>query len=83
MKRCAVCDYLEGHGSHWLNQPKNSRRYISWNPTHKEYQCSECYTSIRTTKETQEVEDAIKALETPDEYDEVCEVPSALSKMPF
>lgn len=82
MKRCAICDYLEGHGAEWLGLGPDKRRVI-WRHAHKEYQCDECFTQIREAKAEKELEDAIKALELPDEYDEVCEAPTPLSKMPF
>lgn len=80
MKRCAICDYLEGHGADWLGVGKD-KRMVVWRAAHQEYQCSECYDSIRTTKQQQEMDDVIKILDRPDEYDEVCEVPFTLSKV--
>jgi len=85
MKRCAICDYLEGHGSDWLGHGP-TKRYVAWNSTHREFQCSECFTSIKQSRETMEVEDALKAIQEPDVpegWDEVSEVPATLSPLPF
>ncbi len=87
MKRCAVCDYVEGKGSDWLARGYDNRT-ILWNKDHNEYQCTECSTTIKETKAEQEVNDAIKALEeiyaNPIEgFDEVSEVPPSVSLLPF
>lgn len=82
MKRCAICDYLEGHGADWLGVGRDNRK-VTWRATHQEFQCDNCYTTIRDTKIQQEMNDAIKAIDTPDEYDPLCEVPPSLSKLPF
>jgi hypothetical protein len=46
VNRCAICDYVEGHGSEWLNTPPD-RRKLYWNPKHKEFHCSQCAKELK------------------------------------
>ena len=85
MKRCAICDYLEGHGADWLGLGADKRKVV-WRHTHQEYQCETCFTQIREAKAEQDVKDAIKILEQPvasEDFDKVSEVPSSLPGLPF
>ena len=83
MKRCAICDYMTGHGSEWLGIGADKRK-VRFRPTHNEYQCDQCFTEIKNNKLEMEIEDALKAMEKTESTDiEVCEDSFALSQVPF
>lgn len=45
--RCAICDYLEGHGSELLDIPNRWNKRVRWRTKHNEYQCDDCFNEIR------------------------------------
>lgn len=67
--RCAICDYLEGYGSELYNIP-NDRRKVEFRKEHNEFQCDECFHSIRyvyyrKTKLEETVDDEIQGIQAP------------------
>lgn len=56
MSRCAICDYVEGQYHGFAYVPRFNTK-VRWRPTHKEFQCDECYNSIST------YQDAFQSLE--------------------
>ena len=41
LARCAICDYLEGHGNELIDTQTSARK-VRWRPQYNEFQCTIC-----------------------------------------
>ena len=62
MRRCAICDYLEGYGSDFQGIGRDHRKVV-WRADHQEFQCEVCTTTVRSAVIEKEMEDLVRAYE--------------------
>ena len=78
--RCAICDYLEGFGSE-LYSIFNDGRKVHWREEYSEYQCDDCFHSIRYVYYSKPKDPALVAEEEID--DEIRGIQASLSTLPI
>ena len=79
MSRCVICDYLEGHGSELHDIPNRWNKRVKWRPTHKEFQCDDCFNAVREVK--QEFYSKDTAFDTAEQTDN--SLPPTVSSLPI
>lgn len=78
--RCVICDYLEGHGSELHDIPNRWNKRVKWRTKHNEYQCDDCYNSIKEVNYKNHDYSSNEFL-FDDAEQEDCTVPPALSPL--